>query len=85
MSKRFLFFYTMADAGARIRETVPAHERHWTEAELAEYLGGPFADRSGGLITFRANSRDQAERLVEADPFLVAGLIREHWVKEWLA
>lgn len=27
------------------------------------YLGGPFADRSGGLITFEASSPERAERM----------------------
>lgn len=37
------------------------------------YLGGPFADRSGGLITFEASSRERAERMTAHDPFAHAG------------
>ena len=49
---------------------------------LRQYLGGPFGDRSGGLITFEAASRDDAERLVAQEPFLREGLLQGHWVKE---
>lgn len=37
------------------------------------YLGGPFADRSGGLITFEASSPERAERMTAHDPFAHAG------------
>ncbi|HZD23023.1 MAG TPA: YciI family protein [Acidimicrobiia bacterium] len=41
---------------------------------MDHYLGGPFADRSGGLIAFDAASSAEAERLVEDDPFPQRGL-----------
>jgi hypothetical protein len=50
---------------------------------LANYLGGPFADRSGGLITFDSASPAEAERLVADDPFVLEGLIEQPWLKEW--
>jgi hypothetical protein len=50
---------------------------------LANYLGGPFADRSGGLITFDSASPAEAERLVANDPFPQRGLIEQSWLKEW--
>ena len=37
------------------------------------YLGGPFAERSGGLITFEASSRERAEKMTAHDPFAYAG------------
>jgi hypothetical protein len=33
-------------------------------------VGGPFADRSGGLITFDADSLEQAAGIIAADPFV---------------
>lgn len=47
------------------------------------YLGGPFADRSGGLITFEASSRERAEKMTGQDPFARHGLLGLHWLKEW--
>ena len=48
------------------------------------YVGGPFADRSGGLITFESESTEEAERLVANDPFIREGLLDRYWVKEWV-
>jgi uncharacterized protein YciI len=51
---------------------------------LPVYLGGPFADRSGGLITFETHSVSEAERLVANDPFFKADLLERHWANEWM-
>jgi uncharacterized protein YciI len=81
---RFLYFYLMRDAPDRVRTTAPKHALYWRELQLSDYLGGPFADRSGGLITFEAESGPAAEALVANDPFLQERLLERHWVKEWL-
>jgi hypothetical protein len=60
---RFLYFYLMKDAPARVQATAPGHAAYWHDLGLRDYLGGPFADRSGGLITFHADSGVEAERL----------------------
>jgi hypothetical protein len=45
---RFLYFYLMEDAPDRVRATAPKHAGYWRELGLGDYLGRPFADRSGG-------------------------------------
>lgn len=81
---RFLFFYLMEDAPDRVRGVAPEHATYWRELALRDYLGGPFADRSGGLIMFEASSCAQAEQLVADDPFVREGLLKRRWVKEWI-
>jgi hypothetical protein len=81
---RFLYFYLMKDVPDRVRAAAPKHAAYWRELGLRDYLGGPFADRSGGLITFQAASDAEAGRLVANDPFLSEGLLERHWVKQWL-
>ena len=81
---RFLYFYLMKDAPDRVRAAAPKHAAYWRELKLDGYLGGPFADRSGGLVTFQADSAAQAEALVANDPFLREELLERHWVKQWL-
>src|SRR4029450_12491324 len=49
---RFVYCYSMKDDPAAVRELAPKHAAYWHELGLAEYIGGPFADRSGGLISF---------------------------------
>jgi uncharacterized protein YciI len=81
---RFLYFYLMKDAPERVGAAAPKHAAYWRGLKLGGYLGGPFADRSGGLITFETDSAAQAEALVANDPFLREGLLERHWVRQWL-
>lgn len=81
---RFLYFYLMKDAPDRVRAVAPDHSAYWGGLGLRDYLGGPFGDRSGGLITFEVGSADEAERLVTDDPFVQEDLLERRWVKAWL-
>lgn len=81
---RFVFFYLMSDNPDRIREVAARHAAYWHDLALRECFGGPFADRTGGLITFEAGAADQAEQIVEADPFLREGLLASWWLEQWL-
>jgi hypothetical protein len=81
---RFLYFYLMTDAPDRVRAAAPKHAAYWQELDRPDYLGGPFADRSGGLITFEAGSVTEAEQIVADDPFVREELLAHRWVKEWL-
>jgi uncharacterized protein YciI len=80
---RILYFYVMRDTPDRVRTVAPSHATYWRELGLGHYLGGPFADRSGGLITFQAGSLPEAEQLVFDDPFVQEDLLEQRWVKEW--
>jgi hypothetical protein len=44
-----------AGDGAGVAEAVPDHVAHRRGLGLDDYVGGPFEDRTGGLIIFRAN------------------------------
>jgi uncharacterized protein YciI len=81
---RFLYFYLMTGVADRVLAAAPKHAGYWQQLGLPDYLGGPFADRSGGLITFSAGSAADAERLVADDPFVREGLLEQYWVKEWI-
>ena len=84
MASRFVYVYFMKRAPDRIREIVPQHVRYWKELRLDGYAGGPFADRSGGLILFESADLASAGSLVAHDPFGVHELIEMKWVKEWV-
>ena len=81
---RFLYFYLMRDVADRVRAVAPDHAAYWRDLALREHAGGPFADRSGGLITFDVASGEEAERLVADDPFLREDLLERHWLKQWM-
>lgn len=83
MSARYAYFYFMRPDGDRIPAVAPEHVTHWHALGLDDYLGGPFEDRSGSLITFRAEDAAQAERAVAGDPFVKDGLLETYWLKRW--
>jgi len=64
VSTRYAFFYLMRTSARGIAEAVPDHVAHWRGLGLGDYLGGPFQDRTGGLITFRAEAVHRAEEPV---------------------
>ena len=80
---RFAYIYFMTADPNHVAAVVPEHIAYWRELRLPRYLGGPFGDRSGGLISFEAGSRAKAEELVGWDPFVRAGLLDHRWLEEW--
>jgi uncharacterized protein len=83
MSTRFAYVYFMAGDPTRVRNAAPSHTEHWQRLRLREYRGGPFADRTGGLITFVVDEPAQAASAVARDPFVREGLLERYWLKEW--
>ena len=84
MERKFAYFYFMKNEPDKIGSHVPAHIAYWKNAKLPSYSGGPFADRTGGLIIFDAEDLPKAEEIVNKDPFVTADLIENGWVKEWV-
>jgi uncharacterized protein YciI len=82
-NKRFLYFYFNRNEPEKIRLVVPAHVQYWKTANLQGYMGGPFGDRTGGLISFVASSLEEATAIILQDPFLVEDLVADKWIKEW--
>jgi uncharacterized protein YciI len=56
---------------------------YWHGLNLKEYRGGPFADLTGGLITFVVDEAGEAASAVEGDPFVREGLLEAFWLREW--
>jgi uncharacterized protein YciI len=83
MSPRFAYFYLMRDEPDRVRAAVSRHVSYWRSLGLGGYLGGPFADRTGGLITFETEDPNRAADAVDNDPFLHDGLLESYWLKQW--
>lgn len=84
MTMRFAFFYFMKNEPDKIGQTVPLHVEYWRGSDVAGYLGGPFSDRSGGLITFEAENMEAATGLINHDPFVTENLLEDKWIKEWV-
>ncbi len=84
MEKRFAFFYFMKKEPAKIQAFVPLHVDYWKDLKLKGFMGGPFSDRSGGLITFNAESIEEATGFINDDPFVLENLLESQWLKEWV-
>jgi uncharacterized protein YciI len=80
---RFSYIYFMKDDPERVRAVAAEHASYWQKLALRGYDGGPFADRSGGLITFEHDSEPEAQRLAADDPFRLEQLVDDHWLKVW--
>jgi uncharacterized protein YciI len=76
------YVYFMKDEAARVRDVAPQHAQYWSQIGLAE-RGGPFSDRSGGLIIFQAADEAAAGQTVAGDPFQRAALLEQWWLKAW--
>ena len=83
-NRRFIYFYFNRNEPEKIREVVPAHVQYWKTADLKSYAGGPFTDRSGGLISFAAQNLEEAREIILRDPFIQEDLMEQTWVKEWM-
>lgn len=84
MLKQFVYFYLMTNDPEEIRNIVPEHIRYWKDTPQINYSGGPFSDRSGGLILFESENIETATMVAMKDPFVVLDLIESKWVKEWM-
>jgi hypothetical protein len=47
-------------------------------------MAGPFTDKRGGMVIYRAESAEEAQRLAEADPVIAEGA-RTLELREWSA
>lgn len=81
---RIAYLYWMKDEPDRVKSVAPEQAAYWHDLASPGYLGGPFADRSGGLITFEADSLEHAESIIAADPFVREELLESSVVKQWL-
>lgn len=84
MRAQYAYFYLMRADAMGIPEAVPDHVAHWRGLGLDDYIGGPFEDRTGGLIMFHAEGTSRAEQAVKTDPFVGRGLVEAYWLKRWL-
>lgn len=81
---RVVHVYTMRREPERIRTVAPKHAAYWRGLDLPGYLGGPLDDRSSGVISFEADALEDAQELVDADPFVLEELLESSHLGRWL-
>jgi len=79
-----VFFYFMKPGIANMKSVVEDHKNYWHGVNISAYEGGPFLDKTGGLIRFQAESYDQAMGIINKDPFVINDCLDKKWVKQWL-
>jgi len=83
--KSIVFFYTMKNEPDLVGGLVQDHVNYWKGLKLSNYKGGPFIDRSGGLITFSTDDFELANRIINEDPFVKGQAISDKQIKVWIA
>ncbi|MBY0525118.1 MAG: YciI family protein [Gemmataceae bacterium] len=70
---------------AKIGEIRPAHRQYLTGLKEKGQLVvcGPFTDDSGGLIVYEVASREEAEQIVQNDPFNKNGIFVSWKLRPW--
>jgi uncharacterized protein YciI len=72
---------------AKIEQVRPTHRKYLTsllqQGKLA--AAGPFTDDSGALIVYEADTPEQAEALLKADPFHAGGVFVRWTLRPWKA
>lgn len=84
MAKQYVFFYLMNVQSERIGQIISAHVHYWADNKSVHPTGGPFADRTGGMIVFEAEGLHDAETLANNDPFVTRRVVQKCWIKEWM-
>ncbi len=69
----------------KVQSIRPTHREYLAalkeQGKLA--MSGPFTDGSGALIVYEADSAEQAEGLLQNDPFNRAGIFIAWVIREW--
>ena len=70
---------------AKVAEIRPKHREY--ESMLVEKgqlsCAGPFMDDFGALIVYEADSAEEAESILKADPFCIAGVFVRWTIRPW--
>jgi len=69
----------------RIAAVRPVHRQYLAQLKDQGKLvaSGPFTDDSGALIIYEANDRQEAEQLLQRDPFCRQGVFRSWQLRPW--
>ncbi len=81
----YIFIYFLGDDIDKVKENLGQHVNYWKEQKFDYYKNGPFADKTGGLIMFSAESHEKAQQVISRDPLLTEKVIKQFLLKEWIS
>ena len=69
----------------KIQQARPVHRQYLATLKANGQLvaSGPFTDDSGALIVYEAASREEAEKLLQGDPFHQNGIFVSWKLRPW--
>jgi uncharacterized protein len=69
----------------KVQSLRPEHRRYLASLRERGQLvaAGPFTDDSGALIVYEAASREEAERLLQGDPFFHNAVFLTYQLRPW--
>jgi uncharacterized protein len=81
----FVNFAGYADDRDLVERVRPAHRAYVEALRVAGrfVIGGPFADDTGALLIYAADSRADVDRMIAEDPYQVEGVYLHTEVAEW--
>ncbi len=84
-ARTFINYATYVSDRSHVDRMRLAHQSYARTLEASGELimAGPFADGSGALAIYRAQSKDQAMALVLADPYHAEGVLETYALSEW--
>jgi len=69
----------------KIQSVRPVHRQYLASLKEKGQLAasGPFTDDSGALIVYEAATREEAEKLLQGDPFAANGIFVRYQLRPW--
>ena len=82
---KFAAIIEYAQDKAKIAEIRPVHRQYLASLKAAGQLAasGPFTDDSGALIVYEAATKEDAEKLLQGDPFNKNGIFLKYQLRPW--
>jgi uncharacterized protein YciI len=82
---KFAAIIEYADDKTKIAELRPVHRQYLAELRQRGRLAasGPFTDDSGALIIYEADTKEEAEKLLQGDPFHQNGVFVHYQLRPW--
>ena len=73
--EKLLFVMLMEKVKPFSEEVIARHAAHLKKLDDGGKLAlcGPFTDYPGGMVVLKAQSREEAERICQSDPFIAEG------------
>jgi uncharacterized protein YciI len=70
---------------AKVQSLRPVHRQYLASLRERGQLAasGPFTDGSGALIVYEASSPEEAEKLLQGDPFHQNGIFLKYVLRPW--